>query len=146
MILDPHGTTTTLTLDWIPPKEVRGNSNAHWRKKREVSRRLREAAVDHVMIWLGRPEQPYQNRVLITYQFFHWKEIDEPNLTIGMKGFEDGLCLPKCQGCGKNCANEIGVGLLVDDSPTYVSYGAHVFHKQAHKGESKTIVTIEQIE
>ena len=141
----PDGTTTTLTLDWIPPAAVRGNADNRW-AKRSASKKLRQSAVDHVMLWLGRPEQPYHRKVLITYHFHHWRNIDIPNLVIGMKGFEDGLCIPKCQGCGKNCANEIGAGLLIDDDPDHVVYGAHTFTKTAHKGESRTIVTIEELE
>lgn len=142
--LDPTGTTTTFQLEWIPPKEVRGNSKAHWRTKGKVSRFLRESAVDQVML-LGEDRVGiYESKVLITYHFHHWKKIDMPNLTIGMKGFEDGLCIPKCRGCGKNCANEIGASLLVDDDPDHVVYGAHTFTK-CKKGESKTIVTIEEL-
>ena len=142
--VDPTGTTTTFQLEWIPPSEVRGNSRAHWRKKGAASRLLRLSAVDHVTLLGDYRVGTYESKVLITYHFHHWRKIDIPNLAIGMKGFEDGLCIPKCQGCGKHCANEIGASLLVDDDPDHVVYGAHTFTK-CPKGESKTIVTIEEV-
>ncbi len=140
-----------IKLEYIPPSEVRGNSNAHWRKKSKTSRELRESAKFHVMFdaqcWPTSnilKLMPYDGKVRITYQFYHWRKIDIPNLAIGMKGFEDGLCVPKCQGCSKNCANEIGAGLLVDDDPDHVVYGSHEFHK-CKKGESKTIGISEEV-
>ncbi len=131
-------------LRWIPPAEVRGNYSGHWRRKANASRKLRLSAYDHVM-FVKNDVQPFTGKVKITYDFHHWRNIDIPNLAIGMKGFEDGLCIPKCQGCRKNCANEIGAGLLVDDDPDHVIYGSHTFTKTAHKGESRTIVTIEEL-
>jgi len=141
-----------IELDYIPPAEVRGNSRAHWRKKSATSRELRESAKFHVIFdaqcWPTShilKLMPYDGQVRITYQFSHDRKIDIPNLAIGMKGFEDGLCVPKCQGCGKNCANEIGAGLLIDDDPDHVVYGSHTF-TLCKKGESRTIVTIEELE
>ena len=122
------GTTTTLLLYWIPPEEVRGNSNANRWAKARVTKRVRQSAIEHLLAEL--PEfTHYTRKVLITFQFHHWRKIDCDNLAIGMKPFVDGL---------------VGSEMFIDDDPDHVVYGAHTF-ALCKKGESRTIVTIEEI-
>ncbi len=128
-VLAYDGTTTTLQMYWIPPKEVRGNSTAHWRTKANVTHRVRQSAIEHLLAEL--PNFTYYTRkVLITFQFHHWRKIDHDNLAIGMKPFVDGL---------------VDSEMFIDDDPDHVVYGAHTFTK-CKKGESRTIVTIEELE
>ena len=122
------GTSTTLTMDWIPPKEVRGNYFGHWRPKADAARKVRQSAIEHLLAEL--PEfTHYTRKGLITFQFHHWRKIDIDNLAIGMKPFVDGL---------------VDSEMFIDDDPDHVVYGEHRF-ALCKKGESKTVVTIEEL-
>lgn len=123
----------TITLNYIPPAEVRGNSRAHWAKKHTITTNLRISGSDHALIERELITRPFK-KARITFEFHHWRAIDLDNLAIGMKPFVDGL--------GKRHREK--TSLLIDDDPDHVVYGAHTFTK-CKKGESKTIVTIEEL-
>ncbi len=110
-----------IELGYIPPAEVRGNSRAHWRKKHHTAQLLKQSGVEHA--W-GDSFVLDDKKVKVTFQFSHNRKIDLDNLAIGMKPFIDGL--------------------LPDDDPDHVVYGEHSFTK-VPKGESRTIVTIEEL-
>ena len=114
-----------IELEYIPPAEVRGNSRAHWAMKAQKAKELSLSG------WVRRFNEPgLDGQVRITFAFYHWRKIDLDNLAIGMKSFVDGL---------------IRGGLMLDDDPDHVVYGAHTFTK-CPKGESRTIVTIEELD
>ena len=116
-----------IELGWIPPKELRGNSRAHWRAKLTPKNELNLSGHDHGYIAKGNGIFP---RARITFAFHHWRKIDLDNLTIGMKPWVDGL---------------VDSEMFIDDDPDHVVYGEHQFVK-VPKGESRTIVTIEELE
>ena len=119
-----------IELGYIPPAEVRGNTRAHWTKRWNITKRMKESAYwhieEHYADWL--PYFEIVDKVKITFTFEHWRKIDLDNLAIGMKAFVDGALLM----------------MPFDDDPDHVVYGAHTFTK-CKKGESKTIVTIEEL-
>ena len=113
-----------ITLEYIPPAEVRGNSRAHWRKKHKASFSMRESGITSL---LGRMWS--SQRIKFTFAFYHDRKIDLDNLAIGMKAWVDGAAW---------------VLKLPNDDPDHVVYGEHSFTK-VPKGKSRTIVTIEEI-
>ncbi len=139
-LIDPDELGDSMTepivieLGYIPPAEVRGNSRAHWTMKRVIATNLRISGSDHALVERQSITRPFQ-KARITFAFHHWRKIDLDNLAIGMKPFVDGL--------GKRHREQ--TSLLVDDDPDHVIYGSHSFTK-CKKGESKTIVTIEELE
>lgn len=116
-----------LTVESIPPAELRGNSRAHWGKKNQPRKDWKQSGYDHGMHDVGA----VLKRIRITYTFYHWKNIDRDNLAIGMKSWQDGL---------------VKAGVVPDDSPDRVVIGEHQFVKQAHRGESRTEILIEEIQ
>ena len=109
-------------LPWLPPAEVRGNSRAHWAKKHRASKRLRESGYAHA---LEAGHEPFQ-RACVRFEFRHWRSVDLDNLSIGMKGFLDGL---------------VDAGVVEDDAATNVSYT--ISYERGEK--ANTIVKIDAL-
>lgn len=114
----------TITVPWVPPAALRGNSRAHWATKHAWTKVLRESGY-----FYGRMEDRAIQEARITYRFHHWRYIDLDNLAIGMKPFVDGLC---------------AAGLLAGDGPRNVVYGQHAFFK-GKRGSAYTTIEIEEL-
>ena len=114
----------------MPPPEIRGNSRAHYRTIRSVSRQRRETAK---YLALSEMQEVGINslkpRVLVHYHFYNTREIDLDNLIIGMKSTLDGI---------------VDSGLIEDDKPSNVKLEAEF--TLCKKGERKTIITIKEME
>ena len=116
-----------MSVGAIPSALIRGNSRANrWAKARET-KLWRKSGQDH---WLTEGRGAELQKAKITFTFHHDRKIDGDNLAIGLKPFVDGL---------------VDMGMFPDDDPDHVSYGSHVFVK-CPKGESKTIVLIEEVQ
>lgn len=113
-----------IEIPYIPPAELRGNSRAHWAKKRKLSIEMHNSAV---VAFLGK--WWYPKRIKLTFEFHHWRKVDLDNLAIGMKAWVDGL---------------VWILELPSDDPDHVTYGEHRFVK-CKRGESKTIIAIQDI-
>lgn len=131
--------TIHISLPWIPPAEVRGNSRAHWAKKSRTARLMRQSGylygTGKALEYFGY-EQPFwvgktYEKVRVTYEFRHWRSIDGDNLFIGIKNWFDGFVE--------------GSNLVPDDSPEHVQYGEHRFVKVPKSDilSSETLVEIE---
>ena len=120
-----------ITLPWIPPAILRGNSRAHHMVKYRAAKELRESGY-----FSTRPTsfhgafRKQMSKAHVTYEFHNWRPIDLDNLAIGMKPWIDGAI--------------VDTGIVPDDSPDHVVYGEHTFTK-CKKGSEKTIVTIEEV-
>ena len=114
----------TLKVLWIPPKEVRGNSRAHWRGKYEKNL-LRKASGEEQAFLTGKTFQ----KARITYTWFKAGVGDVNNFAIGMKGFEDGLVLG---------------GMFKDDDAKYVVQGEHRFVR-VKRADERTEILVEEI-
>lgn len=114
----------------VPPPEIRGNSRAHYRTIRSVSRQRREAAKYLTLSEMKEAGiKSLKPRVLVHYYFYNTREIDLDNLIIGMKSTLDGI---------------VDSGLIEDDSPSNVKLEAEF--TLCKKGERKTIITIKEIQ
>ena len=107
-------------LPWLPPAEVRGNSRAHWAKKHRASKRLRESGYAHA---LESGHEPFQ-RACVRFEFRHWRSVDLDNLSIGMKGFLDGL---------------VDAGLIQDDSGDLLQHEGATLERVAKGAEGVTV-------
>lgn len=116
--------SNVVEIPYIPPAELRGNSRAHWAKKRKLAREMHDSAFTSFLGSLWRP-----HRIRLTFEFHHWRKVDLDNLAIGMKAWVDGL---------------VWILELPSDDPDHVTYGEHRFVKCA-KGESKTVIAIQDI-
>lgn len=114
----------------LPPSELRGNSRAHYMVKYRASNQAKNDGYALGCYYaITRTDLNQFSKARITFAFHHNRKIDLDNLAIGMKPFIDGLVISH---------------LIEDDGPDQVVYGEHSFEK-CPKGESKTIVTIEQL-
>lgn len=121
----------SLTIPEVPPKEVRGNSRAHWRTVRKINRQRREEARLLILeLMQGKGVETIPDRVLISYEFYHWKSIDLDNLIFGMKATLDGI---------------VDSGLLIDDAPRSAKIEAEFFKEEKKDNNSRTVITIAEI-
>ena len=114
----------TIELPWIPPKEVRGNSRAHYYIKGDVTQWMKSEVVIRAHNQ-GVVESLPAGKVMISYEFHHWRNIDLDNLVTGCKAIQDTL-YPK-------------------DDPNHVVPGESTFVKNKKADGSKTIVTIQEV-
>ena len=117
--------TITISVLWVPPKEVRGNSRAHWRTKHKKNQLLKLSGLEQALI----SGETFQ-KARITYTWFKAGVGDVNNFAIGMKGFEDGL---------------VEGNMFKDDDSKYLVQGEHGFQK-VKRGEEKTVIVIEELE
>ena len=120
-------TRATLTLGFIPPAALSPNARVHWAARHRATRQMRESGYEHALVelrdWLMVP------CIELTYEFRHYRRLDEDSLAVRMKPFVDGL---------------VDAEVVEDDNPSHVHYGSHRWVK-APKGESQVVVTIERI-
>jgi len=119
----------------MPPAQIRGNSRAHWRTVRRINRERREAAkflALEVAQGIDKTVDvtPIESRVLISYEFYHWKPIDLDNLIFGMKATLDGI---------------VDSGLVSDDAPHLAKIEAEFFKQEKKDNDSKVIVSISEM-
>ena len=114
----------TLTVPWIPPKEVRGNSRAHWRLKHKKNLLLKRSGQDQAFL-AGKTFQ----KARITFTWFKAGIGDGDNFAIGMKGFVDGLVIG---------------GMFSDDSPEHIVQGEHGFVR-VKRADERTEIEIQEI-
>tara|TARA_R110000824_G_scaffold337488_1_gene524093 strand:- start:506 stop:898 length:393 start_codon:yes stop_codon:yes gene_type:complete len=124
-----------LVLQEMPPKEIRGNSRAHWRTVRRINRERREDAKLLALVTVQEADKtltitPIESRVLISYEFYHWKPIDLDNLIFGMKSTLDGI---------------VDSGVVSDDAPHLAKIEAEFFKQPKKDNDSKVIVSISEI-
>ena len=124
-----------LVLQEMPPKEIRGNSRAHWRTVRRINRGRREDAKLLALVTVQEADKtltitPIESRVLISYEFYHWKPIDLDNLIFGMKSTLDGI---------------VDSGVVSDDAPHLAKIEAEFFKQPKKDNDSKVIVSISEI-
>jgi hypothetical protein len=121
----------SLTLPEVPPKEIRGNSRAHWRTVRKINRQRREEAKLLILeLMQGRGVKTIPERVMISYEFYHWKPIDLDNLIFGMKSTLDGI---------------VDSGIVLDDAPHLAKIEAEFFKEEKKDNNSRTIITISEM-
>ena len=121
----------SLTLPEVPPKEIRGNSRAHWRTVRKINRQRREEAKLLILeLMQGRDVKTIPERVMISYEFYHWKPIDLDNLIFGMKSTLDGI---------------VDSGIVLDDAPHLAKIEAEFFKEEKKDNNSRTIITISEM-
>ena len=121
----------SLTLPEVPPKEIRGNSRAHWRTVRKINRQRREEAKLLILeLMQGRGVKTIPERVMISYEFYHWKPIDLDNLIFGMKSTLDGI---------------VDSGIVLDDAPHLAKIEAEFFKEQKKDNNSRVIISIKEI-
>ena len=121
----------SLTLPEVPPKEIRGNSRAHWRTVRKINRQRREEAKLLILeLMQGGDVKTIPERVLISYEFYHWKPIDLDNLIFGMKSTLDGI---------------VDSGIVLDDAPHLAKIEAEFFKEEKKDNNSRTIITISEM-
>lgn len=132
--MKPNDTINVIIqVPWIPPAELRGNSNAHYMVKARKVSQLRTAGFLYgiqkceELSFLDYGRLYSRGTVKLTFAFYNNRAIDLDNLAIGMKAFVDGL---------------VDSNLLLEDTPDKVIYGEHTFHKCA-KGDEQTVITIE---
>ena len=118
-----------MTLPWVPPESLRGNSRAHHMAKYHAAFRMRDDALA-LTKEVGHPKVGPFQKAKITFTFHHDRKIDADNLAIGMKSFVDGYLVDS--------------GAVPDDDPDHVVYGEHRFVICA-KNESRTEVLIEEV-
>ena len=124
-----------LVLQEMPPKEIRGNSRAHWRTVRRINRERREDTKLLALVTVQEADKtltitPIESRVLISYEFYHWKPIDLDNLIFGMKSTLDGI---------------VDSGVVSDDAPHLAKIEAEFFKQPKKDNDSKVIVSISEI-
>ena len=121
----------SLTLPEVPPKEIRGNSRAHWRTVRKINRQRREEAKLLILeLMQGRDVKTIPERVMISYEFYHWKPIDLDNLIFGMKSTLDGI---------------VDSGIVLDDAPHLAKIEAEFFKEQKKDNNSRVIISIKEM-
>ena len=121
----------SLTIPEVPPKEIRGNSRAHWRTVRKINRQRREEAKLLILeLMQGKGVKTIPERVMISYEFYHWKPIDLDNLIFGMKSTLDGI---------------VDSGIVLDDAPHLAKIEAEFFKEEKKDNNSRTIITISEM-
>jgi Holliday junction resolvase RusA-like endonuclease len=121
----------SLIIPEVPPKEIRGNSRAHWRTVRKINRERREQGRLLILeLMEGNDVKTIPDRVLISYEFYHWKPIDLDNLIFGMKSTLDGI---------------VDSGIVLDDAPHLAKIEAEFFKEKKKDNNSRTIITISEI-
>ena len=80
----------SISLDWIPPAILRGNSRAHYHRKAKAVRYARllgeSKARNFVKDWIK-----IQGKIGVEINVFHQRNIDLDNLLIGFKPIIDGF-------------------------------------------------------
>ena len=125
----------TFTIQEVPPKEIRGNSRAHWRTVRKINRERRESAKLLAIETAQKTDDkitvtPIDSRVLISYEFYHWKPIDLDNLIFGMMSTLDGI---------------VDSGIVLDDAPHLANIEAEFFKEQKKDNNSRVIISIKEM-
>lgn len=116
----------TVTLDFLPPAALRGNSRAHWKAKLSPTKEMRQSG-----FWHGLTEGIGFNvqRAKAEVVFRHYRKIDFDNFLIGLKPWWDGLIQAEC---------------IPNDDPEHFSI-ASVRWEKAPKGDSQTIITVTEV-
>jgi len=78
----------------------------------------------------GRGVKTIPERVMISYEFYHWKPIDLDNLIFGMKSTLDGI---------------VDSGIVLDDAPHLAKIEAEFFKEEKKDNNSRTIITISEM-
>ena len=113
-----------LVWAYMPPRQIRGNSRAHWRVRHQLSKSFKEGTIFRLMQLDPEP----MDKIRVKY-IAYWcgKRVDEDNLIIGMKPALDALTK---------------YGLIKDDSPEYVKGIEVEYHRVKHRHQVEMIMEI----
>jgi Holliday junction resolvase RusA-like endonuclease len=113
-----------LVWEYMPPKELRGNSRAHWAVRNKFTKMFKESTIFRLMEVNPEP----MDKIRVKY-IAHWcgKPIDADNLIKGMKPALDALT---------------EYGLIEDDNPEYVKGIEVEYHRVKHKHQVGMIMEI----
>ena len=108
----------------MPPRQIRGNSRAHWTVLHKFTKTFKEGTIFRLMQLDPKP----MNKIRVKY-IAYWcgKPIDADNLIKGMKPALDALT---------------EYGLIKDDSPEYVKGIEVEYHRVPHKHQIEMIMEI----
>ena len=111
----------------MPPKELRGNSRAHWAAKLKPKENLQNTT----LFELRRQDCPSMGQINVKY-IAYWcsKPIDRDNLIIGMKAALDCFVID---------------GIIEDDNPNYVKSIEVEYHRVPHKKDVKLIMEVSEV-
>ena len=113
-----------LVWEYMPPRQIRGNSRAHWTIRHKFTKMFKESAYMRLMEIDPEP----MDKIRIKYiAYYSGKPVDEDNLTFGMKPALDALT---------------EYGLIKDDSPEYVKGIEVEYHRVPHKHQVGMIMEI----
>jgi len=113
-----------LVWEYMPPKELRGNSRAHWAVRNKFTKMFKESAYMRLMEIDPEP----MDKIRIKYiAYYSGKPVDSDNLIIGMKPALDALT---------------EYGLIKDDSPEYVKGIEVEYHRVKHRKHVGLIMEI----
>ena len=108
----------------MPPRQIRGNSRAHWRVRHQLSKSFKEGTIFRLMQLDPEP----MDKIRIKYiAYYSGKPVDEDNLTFGMKPALDALT---------------EYGLIKDDSPEYVKGIEVEYYRVKHRHQVEMIMEI----
>ena len=113
-----------LVWEYMPPKELRGNSRAHWAVRNKFTKMFKESTIFRLMEVNPEP----MDKIRVKY-IAHWcgKPIDADNLIKGMKPALDALT---------------EYGLIEDDNPEYVKGIEVEYHRVKHRKHVGLIMEI----
>jgi len=113
-----------LVWEYMPPRQIRGNSRAHWTVRHKFTKMFKESA--HMRLMQLDPEP--MDKIRVKY-IAYWcgKPIDADNLIKGMKPALDALT---------------EYGLIEDDNPEYVKGIEVEYHRVKHKHQVGMIMEI----
>ena len=113
-----------LVWAYMPPRQIRGNSRAHWTVRHKFTKTFKEGTIFRLMQLDPKP----MNKIRVKY-IAYWcgKPIDADNLIKGMKPALDALT---------------EYGLIEDDNPEYVKGIEVEYHRVPHKHQVEMIMEI----
>ena len=119
--------TIRIEYSEMPPKELRGNSRAHWAARFKPKEELQNTTVFE----LRRQDCPSMGQINVKY-IAYWcgKPIDRDNLIIGMKAALDCFVIE---------------GIIEDDNPNYVKSIEVEYHRVRHTKDVKLIMEVSEV-
>ena len=124
--------TIRIEYSEMPPKELRGNSRAHWTARLKPKKELKENTKDGILLAMLRDQHFSPMKKVNVKYIAYWcgKPIDRDNLIIGMKHALDCFVID---------------GIIEDDNPNYVKSIEVEYHRVRHTKDVKLIMEVSEV-
>ena len=125
-------TSFTIWFDELVPKELRGNSKAHWTKRWQSSSAWKDRTYIKLRELDWRKYDFPWSKINVDYDYYYWpQEIDPTNFQTGCKPIEDAL---------------LDEGVILNDGPNQINRTTANGYKAKSKNEVGFRMYVERVE